>query len=188
VCFQILTSFTSVCSFVLNPKETPMKISILLGNCYYLQETLRTALAMGADRAIHVEVAAPAYEKLQPFHVSKILAKLAADEKADLLIVGKQVKCMVYKGNLSLYILHYTSSREHSERDRRFPSWRQQTGSGVPELFPIWNPSKAARPAMSHHVGKWVITTGLTSPNSFVLSLRPADMLIQHILTVWGWP
>jgi len=54
------------------------------------QETLRTALAMGADRAIHVEIAAPAYEKLQPFHVSKILAKLAADEKADILIVGKQ--------------------------------------------------------------------------------------------------
>lgn len=54
------------------------------------QETLRTALAMGADRAIHVEVAAPAYEKLQPFHVSKILAKLAADEKIDILIVGKQ--------------------------------------------------------------------------------------------------
>lgn len=54
------------------------------------QETLRTALAMGADRAIHVEVASPLYEKLQPFHVSKMLAKLATDEKADILIVGKQ--------------------------------------------------------------------------------------------------
>jgi electron transfer flavoprotein beta subunit len=54
------------------------------------QETLRTALAMGVDRAIHVEIPAAVYEKLQPFHVSKILAKLAASEKADLLIVGKQ--------------------------------------------------------------------------------------------------
>jgi electron transfer flavoprotein beta subunit len=46
---------------------------------------------MGADRAIHVEVAAAVYDKLQPYHVSKILAKLATDEKADLVIVGKQV-------------------------------------------------------------------------------------------------
>jgi len=54
------------------------------------QETLRTALAMGADRAIHVEVSAKEYETLQPIHVSKILAKLAETEKIDLIIVGKQ--------------------------------------------------------------------------------------------------
>uniref|UniRef100_A0A0C9R3G5 Electron transfer flavoprotein subunit beta n=1 Tax=Fopius arisanus TaxID=64838 RepID=A0A0C9R3G5_9HYME len=54
------------------------------------QEVLRTALAMGADRAIHVEVSGPEYDTLQPFHVSKILAKLAQDEKADLVILGKQ--------------------------------------------------------------------------------------------------
>ncbi|PSN48046.1 Electron transfer flavoprotein subunit beta [Blattella germanica] len=54
------------------------------------EETLRTALAMGVDRGIHVEVAGPEYETLQPIHVSKILAKLAQDEKADLVIVGKQ--------------------------------------------------------------------------------------------------
>lgn len=54
------------------------------------QETLRTALAMGADRGIHVEISGPEYESLQPIHVSKILAKLAKDEKADLVIVGKQ--------------------------------------------------------------------------------------------------
>jgi len=46
---------------------------------------------MGADRAIHVELNPTAYEKLQAFHVSKILAKLATEEKADLVIVGKQV-------------------------------------------------------------------------------------------------
>ncbi|KAJ9582090.1 hypothetical protein L9F63_003546 [Diploptera punctata] len=54
------------------------------------QETLRTALAMGVDRGIHVEVSGPEFETLQPIHVSKILAKLAQDEKADLIIVGKQ--------------------------------------------------------------------------------------------------
>lgn len=54
------------------------------------QETLRTALAMGADRAIHVDIDAAAYSNLQPIHVSKILAKLAQDEKIDLIILGKQ--------------------------------------------------------------------------------------------------
>ncbi|XP_013192125.1 electron transfer flavoprotein subunit beta [Amyelois transitella] len=54
------------------------------------QETLRTALAMGADRAIHVEVTGPEYETMQPIHVAKILSKLTQDEKADLVIVGKQ--------------------------------------------------------------------------------------------------
>jgi electron transfer flavoprotein beta subunit len=73
-------------------KEKNIASEIIAVSCgpAQCQETLRTALAMGADRAIHVEVAAPAYEKLQPYHVSKILAKLATDEKADLLIVGKQ--------------------------------------------------------------------------------------------------
>ncbi|XP_015591033.1 electron transfer flavoprotein subunit beta [Cephus cinctus] len=54
------------------------------------QETLRTALAMGADRGIHVEVSGSEYETLQPYHVSKILAKIAQDEKVDLVILGKQ--------------------------------------------------------------------------------------------------
>ncbi|XP_049280729.1 electron transfer flavoprotein subunit beta [Anopheles funestus] len=54
------------------------------------QEVLRTALAMGADRGIHVEVAGKEFDLLQPIHVSKILAKLAQDEKADLVILGKQ--------------------------------------------------------------------------------------------------
>jgi len=54
------------------------------------QETLRTALAMGADRGIHIECKGAEYESLQPLHISKILAKLATDEKADLVILGKQ--------------------------------------------------------------------------------------------------
>lgn len=54
------------------------------------QEVLRTALAMGADRAIHVEVPAAEYNLLQPIHVSKIIAKLAEKENADIVLLGKQ--------------------------------------------------------------------------------------------------
>ncbi|XP_021501466.1 electron transfer flavoprotein subunit beta [Meriones unguiculatus] len=50
------------------------------------QETIRTALAMGADRGIHVEVS----ESLGPLQVARVLAKLAEKEKVDLLFLGKQ--------------------------------------------------------------------------------------------------
>lgn len=53
-------------------------------------ETLRTALAMGADRGIHVEITGKEWELLQPLHVSKIFAKVAEKEKVDFVIVGKQ--------------------------------------------------------------------------------------------------
>src|SRR3974390_2636215 len=50
------------------------------------QETLRTALAMGADRAIlyRTELA------LEPLAVAKILKHCAAQEKPGLIILGKQ--------------------------------------------------------------------------------------------------
>ncbi|MFT3731924.1 MAG: electron transfer flavoprotein subunit beta/FixA family protein [Hyphomicrobium sp.] len=50
------------------------------------EETLRSALAMGADRAILVEVDDP----VEPLAVAKILKGVAASEKPDLIIVGKQ--------------------------------------------------------------------------------------------------
>jgi electron transfer flavoprotein beta subunit len=56
------------------------------------QESLRTALALGADRAIHVEFTPKEYETLQPLQISKILAKIAEKEKVNLIIVGKQVR------------------------------------------------------------------------------------------------
>ncbi|GLH01854.1 hypothetical protein R5R35_003624 [Gryllus longicercus] len=73
-------------------KEKKIASEIIAVSCgpQQAQETLRTALAMGVDRGIHVEVSGKDYETLQPIHVSKILAKLAQDEKADLVIVGKQ--------------------------------------------------------------------------------------------------
>jgi electron transfer flavoprotein beta subunit len=50
------------------------------------QETLRTALALGADRAILVETDA----ELQPLAVAKLLRALVWEEKPDLVILGKQ--------------------------------------------------------------------------------------------------
>src|SRR5512140_2466414 len=50
------------------------------------QETLRTALAIGADRAILVECA----DELQPLAVAKLLKAVCAKENPQLVILGKQ--------------------------------------------------------------------------------------------------
>jgi electron transfer flavoprotein beta subunit len=50
------------------------------------QETLRTSLAMGADRAILVQTD----EEVEPLAVAKILAKIAEEEQPQLVILGKQ--------------------------------------------------------------------------------------------------
>lgn len=50
------------------------------------QETLRTALAMGVDRAIHV----PLEAEIQSLGVAKALQKIIEKEKPDLVIMGKQ--------------------------------------------------------------------------------------------------
>ena len=55
------------------------------------QETLRTALAMGVDKAIHVEVDQATHEAISPLHVSKMIAKLVAEHSIDLVLLGKQV-------------------------------------------------------------------------------------------------
>jgi electron transfer flavoprotein beta subunit len=50
------------------------------------QETLRTAMAIGADRAILVETT----DELQPLAVAKLLKALADKEQPQLVILGKQ--------------------------------------------------------------------------------------------------
>jgi electron transfer flavoprotein beta subunit len=50
------------------------------------QETLRTAMAIGADRAILVETS----EELQPLAVAKLIKALADKEQPQLIILGKQ--------------------------------------------------------------------------------------------------
>jgi electron transfer flavoprotein beta subunit len=50
------------------------------------QETLRTALALGADRAILVKTD----ESVESLHAARILAKIGEQEKPDLYLLGKQ--------------------------------------------------------------------------------------------------
>jgi len=50
------------------------------------QETLRTALAMGADRAILIKTDA----RVEPLGVARILKAIAEEEGADLVLLGKQ--------------------------------------------------------------------------------------------------
>jgi electron transfer flavoprotein beta subunit len=51
-----------------------------------VQEQLRTALAMGMDRAIHVETA----DALQPLEAAQIFKALAEQEQAQIVLLGKQ--------------------------------------------------------------------------------------------------
>ena len=50
------------------------------------QETIRTALAMGADRGIHIKVD----NDLEPLAISKIISKVAEEEKPSIILMGKQ--------------------------------------------------------------------------------------------------
>ena len=50
------------------------------------EDTLRTALAMGADRAVHVETEAA----LEPLAVAKLLKAVADKEQPQILLLGKQ--------------------------------------------------------------------------------------------------
>ncbi|MEM1314042.1 MAG: electron transfer flavoprotein subunit beta/FixA family protein [Pseudomonadota bacterium] len=54
------------------------------------QETLRTALAMGADRAILIEATDDVTNDIEPLAVAKLLAKVVEEEKPDLVLCGKQ--------------------------------------------------------------------------------------------------
>lgn len=50
------------------------------------QDTLRTALAMGADRAIHIQTDA----KLHPLEIAKLLKAVTEKENVELVLLGKQ--------------------------------------------------------------------------------------------------
>ena len=54
------------------------------------QETLRTALAMGADRAILIVAADDVHNDIEPLTVAKILKGVVEEEKPDLVLCGKQ--------------------------------------------------------------------------------------------------
>jgi electron transfer flavoprotein beta subunit len=69
-------------------KEAGIATEVIAVSCGVTacQETLRTALALGADRAVLVETDI----ELQPLAVAKLLEALAAKEQPKLVILGKQ--------------------------------------------------------------------------------------------------
>lgn len=79
---------------MLDPKIQPRLIIAKNENTIILklfsQETLRTALAKGADKAILIEVDENTEAKLEPIHVAKAFAKIAKDDKFDIVFLGKQ--------------------------------------------------------------------------------------------------
>ena len=69
-------------------KEAGVATEVIAVSCgvTQCQETLRTAMAIGADRGILVETA----EELQPLAVAKLLKALVDKEQPQLIILGKQ--------------------------------------------------------------------------------------------------
>ena len=69
-------------------KESGKVLEVIAVSCgvTQCQETLRTAMAIGADRAILVETAA----ELEPLAVAKLIKALADKEQPQLIILGKQ--------------------------------------------------------------------------------------------------
>lgn len=69
-------------------KEAGIATEVIAVSCGVTacQETLRTALALGADRAVLVETDV----ELQPLAVAKLLEALAAKEQPKMVILGKQ--------------------------------------------------------------------------------------------------
>lgn len=96
-----LTIDTAYLPFVINPfdaialeeaitmaetLEDPVEVlAVGIGKEEY-EEQLRTALAMGADRAMRVECE----DELDPWNVASILAAVIAKEQPDLVLMGKQ--------------------------------------------------------------------------------------------------
>jgi electron transfer flavoprotein beta subunit len=54
------------------------------------QDTLRNALALGADRAILIEAATDVHTDIEPLAVAKLLAAVVTDEAPGLVLAGKQ--------------------------------------------------------------------------------------------------
>ena len=69
-------------------KEKGIATEVIAVSCgvAQCQETLRTAMAIGADRGILVETT----EELQPLAVAKLLKAIATQEAPQLLVLGKQ--------------------------------------------------------------------------------------------------
>jgi electron transfer flavoprotein beta subunit len=65
---------------------TAEEVIILSAGPEKCQETIRTGLAMGADRGVYINTEAP----LEPLAIAKIIAAIAERESTELVILGKQ--------------------------------------------------------------------------------------------------
>ena len=72
----------------LKEKGTATEVVVVSIGTAKSQETLRTALAIGADRALLVETADDT--PVEPLAVAKLLKAVVDDEKPDLVVLGKQ--------------------------------------------------------------------------------------------------
>jgi electron transfer flavoprotein beta subunit len=70
----------------LKERGVASEVVVVSAGVVQVQEVLRTALAIGADRAIHLQTDA----ELQPLAVAKLLKAVALREKPSLVLLGKQ--------------------------------------------------------------------------------------------------
>lgn len=74
----------------LKEKSIASEIVVVSIGVKQAQETLRTALAMGADRAILIEASSDVQQDIEPLAVAKLLAAVVREEAPQLVITGKQ--------------------------------------------------------------------------------------------------
>jgi electron transfer flavoprotein beta subunit len=74
----------------LKEKGVATEVVVLSVGVKQAAETLRTALAMGADRAILVEASADVHTDIEPLAVAKVIAAVAKSEEPGLILAGKQ--------------------------------------------------------------------------------------------------
>lgn len=83
------------------------------------QETIRTALAMGADRGILINAAEDVHTDIEPLAVAKLLAKVVEEETPGLIIAGKQAidNDMNATGQMLSALLGWSQATYASELD-----------------------------------------------------------------------
>jgi electron transfer flavoprotein beta subunit len=84
-----MNPFDEICveeAIRLRDKNIASEIVIVSIGGLSTKDTIRTALAMGADRGIHIL----SDDILEPLNVAKILHKIALEEKPDIIFLGKQ--------------------------------------------------------------------------------------------------
>jgi electron transfer flavoprotein beta subunit len=111
-------------------------------------EAIRTALAMGADDAIHLND--PAFEGSDSLTTAKILAKAIKDLKYDLILTGKQAVdfdcAQVYACLAEILDLPYTSVVIGLEvsADQKSATVKRETEAGIAEIIQISLPAVIA--------------------------------------------